>query len=853
MSALDRILSRSVSRGGVARHERSWPVGKGEVFGYETAWGHDDSRFSPDEASAERYMTSNDVYSLLASKARLIQDVPLRFYRGKGSKKKEIESSRAVDLFEWVNPHWCVDDQTEALTARGWVGGSELTTDDLILSMDPVDGQLKWSPVKSIYRDNYSGPMHHVRQGPMDALVTPGHKFPLLDGRMIEVENLRQGHVIRAMGAPLADDLLSTPYSDAFVELVGWAVTEGSYVRTRTRKGRRGEQPVYGDYRPQPTTVNIGQKDGTERCERIRQVIKEAGARWHETLSGSGRRIRIFGVTGEVAQALLHVAPQRVMSSEFLVGLTSEQRELLIDTIVSADGSRNAQGSRYFYQKDKAALDAFLMLCAMSGYPASYKLRTWDGDHFGGPVWTSTVCKRSHSTVRPRRRIPADVHYEGLVWCPSTDYGTFVCRRAGRVYVTGNTAERLARMDEMSMGLWGETFWAIEPPSRESPNGEIWWLKPSRVKVAKHETEYLGGFWYEPVAGPRIFFTDEEIVWYRYPNPSDEFSALPPLLAAKLAADTAMAMMTSNRKLFVQGMQIAGVITPAQPELEFSEPQVDDLERHLTKRFTGPERSHRWAVLRKEVKFNQMSLSPKDAEYIDGLSLTFRQVCRAYGLQPALHGDLEQASPGDTDALERIEWARTLAPDLRFKAAEVREQYLKRHFPDRGEPNHAEYDFTGVPAMQSALNAVAEREASYQDRGLITINEWREARGLPPVPWGDSPWLPMNKGQFLAEGEQPKGTLVIPGQGGGGGMPGEAGLPGEPGVGVQEGLPQSAVQGGPQLTDAQGVPLPKLPDDEVNPTTLPERVWVSHWEARNLLASFTREAHLNGHRKVGVR
>ena len=24
------------------------------------------------------------------------------------------------------------------------------------------------------------------------------------------------------------------------------------------------------------------------------------------------------------------------------------------------------------------------------------------------------------------------------------------------------TAERLARMDEMSMGVWGETFWAIE-------------------------------------------------------------------------------------------------------------------------------------------------------------------------------------------------------------------------------------------------------------------------------------------------------------------------------------------------------------------------------------------------------
>ena len=26
--------------------------------------------------------------------------------------------------------------------------------------------------------------------------------------------------------------------------------------------------------------------------------------------------------------------------------------------------------------------------------------------------------------------------------------------------------------------------------------------------------------------------------------------------------------------------------------------------------------------------------------------------------------------------------------------------------------------------------------------GVVSINEDRTARGLPPVPWGDAPWLP---------------------------------------------------------------------------------------------------------------
>lgn len=31
--------------------------------------------------------------------------------------------------------------------------------------------------------------------------------------------------------------------------------------------------------------------------------------------------------------------------------------------------------------------------------------------------------------------------------------------------------------------------------------------------------------------------------------------------------------------------------------------------------------------------------------------------------------------------------------------------------------------------------------------GIITINEARDAQGLPPVPWGDNPWLPDNQMQ----------------------------------------------------------------------------------------------------------
>ncbi len=324
------------------------------------------------------------------------------------------------------------------------------------------------------------------------------------------------------------------------------------------------------------------------------------------------------------------------------------------------------------------------------------------------------------------------------------------------------TGERLARMDEMCMGLWGESFWALEGP-RGNPS-EIWWLKPSRVKPVPDESGYISGFKYHSVSGQILHFEPWEICWFRYPNPIDEFSPLSPLAAARLAADTARDMARSNQALFKRGMQIAGIIVPPADKVTFSTEQAQDLERDLERRLTGADKAHRWAVLRYEAQFKQMAITPKDAEFVAGLGLSFRQVCRAYGMQPALLGDPEGATLANATAFERIEWTRALKPDAEFRAAEIREQYLPR-FRGSG-PDWCEYDLTSVPSLQESATESWTREAQALDRGAITINEWRKGKGMPPVPWGDKPWMPVNKATVGADGHlelpEPKASPADP-------------------------------------------------------------------------------------------
>ncbi len=315
------------------------------------------------------------------------------------------------------------------------------------------------------------------------------------------------------------------------------------------------------------------------------------------------------------------------------------------------------------------------------------------------------------------------------------------------------TWPRLARMDEMSMGLWGQTMWAIEKDSNGRPR-EIWWLKPSRVRPVPHPEKYLAGFLYESnVGGEIIPFDADEIVWQRYPHPLDEYAALSPVSAARLAADTGSAMMKANRNLHDNGLQIAGILHPKQREgaaVQFSKEQADELANDLQTRFAGASKAHRWAVLRYEAEFKPVNLSPKDAEFVLGLGLTLRQVANAYGVPSPLLNDLEHATLANLREFQKAMWEHALVPDLRLRAAEIEEQLLPMYGRGTGRlpvgiPDHVEYDFSQVAALQESQTSAWDRERQAIEVGAMTINEWRKQRGLPAVAWGDVWFCPVNK------------------------------------------------------------------------------------------------------------
>jgi HK97 family phage portal protein len=307
------------------------------------------------------------------------------------------------------------------------------------------------------------------------------------------------------------------------------------------------------------------------------------------------------------------------------------------------------------------------------------------------------------------------------------------------------TWKRLVRMDELSMGVWGESFWAIEKDRAGTPKN-IWWMKSPRVTPVPDASGYLRGFVYESVAGEPIPFGADEVVWFRYPNPIDEFSPLSPLAAARLAADTAKAMQVANGKLFDNGLTAAGLVVPAGDKVTFSEEQGNELEDFLDKRLRGADKAHRWAVLRFDAEFKGLNVTPKDAEYVAGMNMTLRQVCNAYGWPSPLLNDPTGATLTNLREYQKQAWEHALVPDADFKAEEIEEQLLPMfNGVGRGQVDHVAWDYSKVAALQESASEAWTREYQAIDRGALTINEWRRSHGKPDVPWGDVYWAPVNK------------------------------------------------------------------------------------------------------------
>ncbi len=347
----------------------------------------------------------------------------------------------AVDLF-------CADEDTEILTTAGWKRYDRVAVGDIALTIRPDGSAAEWQPVEAVnVFPAEQRRMQMVEGRGISALTTENHRWLSNYRATTPAGRAYRWRIVRSdeltcddrvpMSAPVANLPTASTVPDAIVELVAWYWTEGT-------DRASGRVHIVQDHTVNPQHVAairsaLVEAFGPEREKRKRPD----GPLWAENRRGNQTT---FGLNRAAAAALREAAPGKVPSIGWLATLTQPQLNLFIERSPNADGHERAgstgRAERVLSQGDQARASAFQAACLIAGHAASMKRYESTYSHGGAvrpaELWAVTVGMRQF--VKPLRQKRVQwVEHDGIVWCPTTPNGTWLARRNGTAYFTGNS------------------------------------------------------------------------------------------------------------------------------------------------------------------------------------------------------------------------------------------------------------------------------------------------------------------------------------------------------------------------------------------------------------------------------
>jgi DNA modification methylase len=329
----------------------------------------------------------------------------------------------------------CVDEQTEALTVNGWKRHDQLQVGELIASYGMDDQRLRWRPLEAVAQyDVVNQPMVLGKTASLDMLLTPNHRC-VIQRRRIRGDRAYLAPKIKRADMLNREDAIPTtatwdeagePFDRNWAELLGWYVAEGHESKMSLAV------EIY-----QSLSVN------EKKVERLRELLYAVGAEWTEatgarTWRGRDAHQTAFRVMGYAAARLRELAPAKILQP-FILSWSHDALAALMAGLVGGDGhTRKDDGRLCFVQKNKPVIDLVQAVAIRLGWSATMGSRP-DGIW---TLWFTQHNRRSFRGTAGRGQNIATTIYSGVVWCPKTPDGTWVARRNGTVWITGNTFPR---------------------------------------------------------------------------------------------------------------------------------------------------------------------------------------------------------------------------------------------------------------------------------------------------------------------------------------------------------------------------------------------------------------------------
>jgi len=218
---------------------------------------------------------------------------------------------------------------------------------------------------------------------------------------------------------------------------------------------------------------------------------------------------------------------------------------------------------------------------------------------------------------------------------------------------------------------------------------------------------------------------------------------------AREAIGLALAEESFGARIFSQAALHAGILS--HPGVLTPEAKKR-LRSDWKKQYAGLANAHQPAVLEEGMKWQQVSMSSEDAQFLESRSFQAYEVARWFRVPPHLLGILDRSTNNNIEqqALEFVKF--TMTPIAQRWAMAIKRELLED--PDL----YVRFNFDDLSSGD--LESWMKAHSLGVLNGIESPNEAREAKGMDPDPDGDGLRIPLNTG---AAGGDPATTTGAPG------------------------------------------------------------------------------------------
>jgi DNA-directed RNA polymerase beta subunit len=409
----------------------------------------------PAPGSNKCFKDSSEIYK--SSETAIIDKVFTGIFDAEGNEMIKIRTRS--ERIPKIGDKFCIFLDTDVLTSLGWIKLGDIKKEHKIATL--VDGKkLEYVHPIDIYKFKYKGQMYKVRSQQVDLDVTIDHQmyikkrdhkeFELIEARKIVGKRYKFKKNCETYDKPEIQtiDIDGNIVSyDAYLELLGMFIADGSlmgniYISIAGEKERKI-------------------KHLQEVCNKLKLTFKletkEEGSHLNTLNLGCNHRIK--SKTLYELFKPLNVGAICKYLPDYVFNLNMRQSRVLLESLISCDGSHNKQGSECYYTSSKTLANDVMRLAIHAGWSGSIKTLREEGSKWeiakpngslrDGVLNADTLSVRiiktknepemNHGHVHEQNGQSEEIYnYDGMVGCLEVPSHVFMIRYNNKNVWIGN-------------------------------------------------------------------------------------------------------------------------------------------------------------------------------------------------------------------------------------------------------------------------------------------------------------------------------------------------------------------------------------------------------------------------------